>query len=104
MHIDLKGHGVTFTEALGEHARRRLAFALSRFEPRLARVRLHLEDVNGPKGGVDKRCRVVVHLTQGGEVLAEDVSSDAYEAIASAVERVSRGLGRTFERLREGKG
>lgn len=104
MHIDLKGHGVTFTEALGEHARRRLAFALSRFEPRLARVRLHLEDVNGPKGGVDKRCRVVVHLAQGGEVLAEDVSSDAYEAIASAVDRVARGLGRTLERLREGRG
>ena len=103
MQIDLKGHGVTFTEALAEHAHRRLAFALSRFEPRLARVRLHLEDVNGPKGGVDKRCRVVMHLNQGGELVVEDLASDAYEAIASAVDRASRSLGRNLERLREGR-
>ncbi|HJW32883.1 MAG TPA: HPF/RaiA family ribosome-associated protein [Holophagaceae bacterium] len=104
MQIDLKGQGVRFSEALRAHAHRRLAFALSRFEPSLRRVRLHLEDMNGPKGGVDKRCRVVLHLVNGGQVLAEDASADAYDAISGAVERALRGLTRGLERLREGRG
>lgn len=103
MQIDLKGQGVRFSEALRAHAHRRIAFALSRFEPSLSRVRVHLEDLNGPKGGVDKRCRVVLQLTHGGQVLAEDASVDAYDAISGAVERAVRGLTRSLERLRDGR-
>jgi ribosomal subunit interface protein len=102
MQIDLKGHGVRFSEALRAHAHRRLAFALSRFEPSLARVRVYLEDLNGPKGGVDKRCRVVLQLANGGQVIAEDASADAYDAISGAVERALRRLTRSLDRLRDG--
>ena len=41
---------------------RRLSFALSRFDSRIRKTTVVLEDVNGPRGGMDKSCRIAVVL------------------------------------------
>ena len=43
--------------------------ALSPVRSRLYWVDVYLTDVNGPKGGPDKRCRVVAHLPTGPVVV-----------------------------------
>jgi putative sigma-54 modulation protein len=101
MQIEFKGPAAILSEALEEHGQRRLAFALSRFEPRLRLAQVRLSDVNGPKGGEDKACRVVIHLTEGGQVLGEDVHADAYQALTGAVDRAARGLARFLDRARD---
>lgn len=47
---------------LTRRARRRFAFALRRFEDRVRSLVVRVTDVNGPRGGIDKRCRVTVQL------------------------------------------
>jgi ribosomal subunit interface protein len=94
--IDLRSSNIPISVALREHVARRLDFAVRRFAHRIARVTVRIVDVNGPKGGPDKRCRIVARLTPDRTILVEAMDSDAYVAVSQATsrleERVSRAL------------
>jgi ribosome-associated translation inhibitor RaiA len=89
------------SEGLRSTIERRMAFALGRFGARIAGVTVWLSDVNGPRGGVDKRCRVQVALASGPAVRVEDADADLYAAIGRAAERVGRAVARDLARRRE---
>jgi ribosomal subunit interface protein len=98
MHLDIRGRNFWLTPALLEHVERRLRAAVGRFASRLARVAVRVGDVNGPRGGVDKRCRI--HLQLPGRALAiEAVDADLYVAIDRAAERAERATARAVARL-----
>jgi ribosomal subunit interface protein len=100
MKLDLKMRGLTSAPALRTYVERRLAFALDRHAERVARVRVTLEDVNGPKGGDDKRCRVDVQLRGGRSVRAAAQDAELHAAADVAIHRVARGLNRELDRRR----
>jgi ribosome-associated translation inhibitor RaiA len=83
-----------------EHVRRRLGFALDRFSPRLLAVAVRVDDLNGPRGGSDKLCRIRVRLRGTNEVLAEDRSPDVFAALDRAADRVRFAVARAVERMR----
>ena len=58
MNIQIRGIGIPPTAALAAHIERRLAFSLSRFSAQIERVVVRFSDMNGPRGGSDKVCRV----------------------------------------------
>lgn len=101
MRLDIRGQHIEVTEALRTHAARHLQFALSRLGPRIARVVVLLTDLNGPRSGVDKQCRMVAEMLQGGKVLVEDIAADLYAAITQAAGRLGRAVARALERWRE---
>lgn len=88
------------THALADHVRRRLGFALGPYGERMQRVSVRLGDENGPRGGVDKFCRIHVHLAGAPAALAEDVGADLYAAIDRAADRIGRVVGRRLDRTR----
>lgn len=100
MRIDLRGRPFDVTGALRAHVERRLLFALGRFGARLATVQARLDDLNGPRGGVDKRCRLRARLSGGLNVAIEEVDLDMYVAVDRACERLGRGVARAFDRQR----
>jgi len=63
MQINIQSHGFTATGALRAHVTRRLQLALGCCADRVSRATVCLSDVNGPRGGVDKRCQIQVRLT-----------------------------------------
>lgn len=69
---------------------RRVGFALSRLTQHVREVEVHLRDLNGPRGGVDKRCRVLVHFERGPAVIVEDVDSELGELIDRTIARAAR--------------
>lgn len=101
MNIELRARGLTLTDELKEHADRRLHFALSRFSNRIRQVRVLFEDVNGPRGGDDKRCAVAVKLDVGEELRVEDQSGDLRFIVDHVADRVGRLVARELERQRE---
>jgi hypothetical protein len=101
MRVELRARSITINDRLRAHAERRLRFALGRFGPSIRRVCLRLDDVNGPRGGVDKCCRLVVGLTQGGEVIVEDADGDLRVLLDRSADRAGRAVERRLERLRE---
>jgi len=98
--IEIRTRGFSPTPALRAYVERRLAFALDRHEERVAGVRVTLADVNGPRGGHDKSCRVDMRLRGGRTVRASALTADAYDAVATAVHRAARGVARALERER----
>lgn len=100
MRIDIRARGFALTEGLRAHAERRLRFALARFEDRVARVAVRLSDLNGPRGGVDKRCLLRLRARGLAEIVIDEAGADLYAAISRAAERAGRMLGRGLARSR----
>ncbi|HKF46674.1 MAG TPA: hypothetical protein VKB38_04900 [Terracidiphilus sp.] len=82
---------------VGHFAECRIRFALDRMR-NLRRVSISIEDVNGPKGGPDKRCCVVADFTFGSIVVLE--TQEIWQtAVARAIHRVARSATRELQRL-----
>lgn len=88
------------TSNLHDHADRVLRFGLTRFTDAITAVRLRLVDENGPRGGVDQRCRVNVVLRNGRTVSLEAVGSDPHAVIHDVAARMARTLARRLSRER----
>jgi ribosomal subunit interface protein len=101
MQIHIQSQGFTLTDALRDHAEYRLRCGLTHASDHIRRVGMRLSDINGPRGGADKRCSIVVALESLPEVVIEDVESDLYMAIDRAADRASRSVTRCLERKRE---
>lgn len=99
MKIDVRGRHLHLTDALRAHVTKRLRFALGRVVTRIARVAVRVSDVNGPRGGADKRCHVHV-VMPGRSVTIDEVDRDLYVAIDRAAERAGRAAERTLARWR----
>ncbi len=98
MKVQLRGQGTQVSEALRSHAERCLGFALRRFGNRIDRVTVWLVDMNGPRGGIDKCCRIDVRLRPTGSAFAAEASSDAYTAVGRAAGRIGRAVARRVTR------
>lgn len=98
MIVDIHGQGFTVTPALAEHVRRRLGFVLTRHGDRIQRVEVRIGDENGPRGGVDKFCRIQVHLTNVPVAVIRDVGADLYAVIDRAADRVGRVVVKYLDR------
>jgi hypothetical protein len=63
--------------------------ALEPVGPSLLWVDLYMTDENGPRGGPDKRCRVVAHL-RTGPVVVSRTGRDPVAAVTAAAVRCRR--------------
>ncbi|QDS99552.1 hypothetical protein HG15A2_28760 [Adhaeretor mobilis] len=68
----------------------RLMKTLARFSDRITRVDVTLTDENGPRGGVDKRCRLSVIMPGNGELATSAKDENPWKAIDRAVRRARR--------------
>ena len=98
MQIDIQTRNFSLTDALRSHAERRLRFALTCCDDHIQRVVMRLSDINGPRGGADKRCHLVVVLDGLPDVVVEDIEADLYIAIDRATDRAERTLLRKIDR------
>ncbi|HEX9171762.1 MAG TPA: HPF/RaiA family ribosome-associated protein [Telluria sp.] len=101
MRIVIQADGFVLTEALRAYAEQRVATALGWAGRRMRKLAVSLSDINGPRGGIDKRCKIQLRLDGGQEVVIEDTEADLYVAIDRAAERADRALVRRVERMRE---
>jgi len=101
MLIDIQARNFSLTQALREHIKRRLGFALSSRDEHIQRIVVRLSDINGPKGGEDKCCHIQVILPKLSDVVIEDTEVDMYVAIDRAADRAGRTVGRRLDRQRD---
>ena len=103
MQLVIRSRRVPLTPDLQAYCERSLRFALERFELRLARVSAVLFDVNGPRGGLDQVCRLLVDIVGGRRLVFESMEASAFAAVDVAADRarqtVARELGRWRWRL-----
>ncbi|HZP03047.1 MAG TPA: HPF/RaiA family ribosome-associated protein [Terriglobia bacterium] len=98
MQAEIRTQNVRLSEALRDYIDRRLGLVLGRFAPRLRRLTVRLTDLNGPRGGVDKSCRLSASLIPQGKVLVSTTDVSLHAALDRAVERLDRALVRALKR------
>ena len=96
MQLDLQAPGLTLGTTLRDHIANRLESVLSRCSDRIRHVSVRLRDINGPRGGVDKRCSIKVEMENAGAVRIEESGSELRSLIDRAMERTGRNV---FKRL-----
>lgn len=99
-----RGEEAGEADALRQRIERRIGFALSRFSDELSAVLVRLDDLNGPKGGVDKRCRVQLRGASIGEVVVEETDVEWGPAIDRALSLAGRSVARALDRARPDRG
>lgn len=79
---------------------RRVRFVLRRLSWLVPRARVQLADVNGPRGGVDKRCQLELKSDQTGTVVITSMARDWRTALDRALARAAAALMRRWRRRR----
>ena len=100
MQINIQARDFSLTKALRSHVERRIGFALSTRYDRIGRIQVRLFDINGPRGGNDKCCRLQVVMPGQADVVIADTQADLYAAIDRAADRAGRVVSRRLARLR----
>ena len=65
---------------------------LDRYSDRITRVEVHLSDLNGVKGGNDKRCLMEARLAGLGPVDVNHEADNLQVAIDAALEKLERAI------------
>jgi hypothetical protein len=100
----VKGRGISWTSDLERLLDHRLKKLERRFPGRFQAVGVSLEDVNGPRGGVDKRCRLNFVLKHHGPLSVCADASKPQTAIAQAADRAAGVIVRRVLRGRDRRG
>ncbi|WCM87028.1 HPF/RaiA family ribosome-associated protein [Acidovorax sp. NCPPB 3576] len=77
---------------------RRVRFFLRRLSAHVPRADIQLIDVNGPRGGVDKRCQIELRTDGAGPVVVSSVARDWRTALDGALARAARHVLRVWRR------
>jgi CBS domain-containing protein len=92
--------GVELDEDDQRYIRRKLGMKLGKFATSIERVSVRVEDVNGPRGGVDRVCRIKVVLSALPGVIFERRHTSLEAAIDGALAGAERAVRRTLQRRR----
>ena len=76
----------------------RVRFVLRRLGALVPRAKVQFSDVNGPRGGVDKRCQVELNTEAAGTVVIASLASDWRTALDRSLHRATRVLTRSRQR------
>lgn len=104
MSVEIRSRNFKMTDALKGYTGHRFGIALRGLERRVRRLTVRLADANGPKGGIDKVCRIEAELHPLGRVVIEEQQPDAYAAIDLASGRFRRVLRRSVHYAHQRRG
>lgn len=78
----------------------RVRFALRRLQHQISQARIRLTDINGPRGGVDKECQLMLKQAGPGSVVITTQGNTYASALDAALQRASQALLRSLQRRR----
>lgn len=101
MQIAIHTQGLTLDAEVARQVRQQLREALEHVADHIHHASLHLADINGRKGGVDKQCHLVLQLNGLPTVVVQDTRPALAEAIGRALKRAQHSLSRRIGRYRQ---
>lgn len=90
--------GGSLDPATREHVRGRITRTFGKYSMRIERITVRFDDVNGPRGGVDARCRIKVVIAHLESVVVEALAETAREAFDRAAASVGRAVRKALAR------
>jgi len=94
----MHAQGFELTSAIEAHVREQLVRNLRAVENQVMAVDVYLGDINGPKGGEDKKALLSVQLMSRLAIRSEAIHTDLYAAVSFAARRARHTVKRTLNR------
>jgi putative sigma-54 modulation protein len=101
MEMVLRHKHVPVGQALRKYVAEHVNTAFGKFADRIQRVTIFLADMNGPRGGVDKRCNIAVQLAKGRTIRSGNTNTHLVAAVYFATDRAAHAVQRALERRRK---
>lgn len=98
--VHIRATLTSFGPVARDYVRRKLGIKLGKFASSIERVSVRVEDVNGPRGGVDLSCRIKVVLRGLPSVVFENRDASLNAAVDGALSGVQRAVRRATQRRR----
>ena len=98
MQIQVHTQGFDTTAAIDAYARRELGRNLTNARDHVTAVDVYLSDINGPRGGNDKKALIRIRLDSRLVVKIEKVHADLYVAMSAAARRARHAVKRTLHK------
>ena len=92
--------GVELDDGAQAYIRRKLGMKLGKFATSIERISVRVDDVNGPRGGVDQVCRIKVVLIGLPPAVFEGRDASLEAAIDGALTGAERAVRRSVQRRR----
>jgi putative sigma-54 modulation protein len=100
MKINFRSKGIFYGDVARDYVVYRLGFALGRFADVVDQIDVYVEDTNGERGGLDKRCRIKVFLAKTGAPIINSVNDKSVSAaIDLACHRIRGTVARAADRM-----
>ncbi len=100
MKITVRTRDLDWNENLRTQVERSIEYAVDRYRGRIEGISLFLSDVNGPRGGVDKLCRMTAYVRGIRPVLISEAGDDLLAVLGRAARRLGFRIRRNIERGR----
>jgi hypothetical protein len=97
---NIRVFGVALDREDRAYVRQGLGMKLAKYATSIERVTVRVTDVNGPRGGVDRMCRIKVVLSGLPSVVFESRTASLKAAINGALAGVERAVRRSVQRRR----
>ena len=94
MKFDISSNRVEIRRQLRVKIEEQLGQAFERLGRWVNRVSVYLEDINGPRGGVCKQCRLVVTTNGVQSIVITETDDNIGASIATAIQRARYALKR----------
>jgi hypothetical protein len=98
--VYIRADGVELEPDDRAYFRRKLGRKLGKFAGSVERVSVRLEDVNGPRGGVDHQCRIKVVLRGLPSVVYQQRGASLQVVMDRAIAGAERAIRRSLRRRR----
>jgi ribosome hibernation promoting factor len=100
MTAQIRTGGIELTREDRDYIRRKVDAKVGKLESSVERVSFRLQDVNGPRGGVDKICRAKVTVKGLPVVVVERRHQSARAAVDGTLDATERTVRRMLGRRR----
>ena len=94
MQMDITAQDLSLTDSLKAHIERRIRGAIGRCGRHVRTVRVRCSDINGPRGGADKQCKILATLTPHRELVITQSDKDVYATVNRAAGRLKSAVSR----------
>lgn len=100
MEINIFDGPIKTTAAERNHILAKVGAAASRLEKSSGTIDVRIADLNGPKGGNDKRCSIVLTPPGLATIRVEEQSPDYYAAIDAAASTLKRVVAKALDKTK----
>jgi ribosome-associated translation inhibitor RaiA len=92
MKLLLKARKIKLDASTKDYVKHRVSFAFARSRDLIKTLTITIADVNGPKGGNDKQCKVLIRTSEHSDIIITETQSNLKESIDRALTRSSHNF------------